>query len=115
MFNELIGMKTSNLCFPAGSKFRHPGLFEVKKTQDIPEEDRDDSGCPLTVRVSPDLDGYSRVRVTITDLREEGALTNSEGGDDIKMAKATASNEQNSESHVFGLSILIHCFAWYAL
>lgn len=80
----------------AGSKFRHPGLFEVKKTQDIPEEDRDDSGCPLTVRVSPDLDGYSRVRVTITDLREEGALTNSEGGDDIKMAKATASNEQNT-------------------
>lgn len=55
----------------AGSTFWHPGLFDVKKTDDLPEEERDSSGCPLTVRVGSDLDDFSRVRVKITDLTEQ--------------------------------------------
>lgn len=43
----------------------------MKKTEDLPEEERDSSGCPLTVRVSSDLEDYSRVMVKITDLTEE--------------------------------------------
>ena len=59
------------LSLVAGSKFWHPGMFEVKKTEDIPEEERDESGCPLTVRVSSDLEGCSRVKVRIIDSTEE--------------------------------------------
>ena len=43
----------------------------MKKTEDLPEEERDGSGCPLSVRVSSDLEDHSRVKVKISDLNEE--------------------------------------------
>eukprot|EP00794_Sanderia_malayensis_P020138 gene20138-22111_t len=72
----------------AGSMFWHPGLFEVKKTQDVPEEDRDDSSCPLSVRVSSDLEGYSRVKVEMVFS----------GKDDVQTEASPKASDSSSES-----------------
>ena len=67
---ELIFIYKSFTPSSAGSTFWHPGMFEVRKTQDVPEEEVEDPNCSLSVRVSSDLEGFSRVRVEIVDPKE---------------------------------------------
>ena len=40
------------------------------KTEDLPDDERSNSLCPLTVRVSSDLEGHSRIRVRMSDSTE---------------------------------------------
>jgi len=68
---KIGNMITGDLSYKsAGSTFWHRGLFEVLKTEDLPEDERSSSLCPLTVRVSSDLEGHSRIRVKISDSTE---------------------------------------------
>ncbi|XP_065062754.1 mediator of RNA polymerase II transcription subunit 17-like [Rhopilema esculentum] len=77
----------------AGSTFWHPGFFEVKKTEDLPEEERDGSGCPLSVRVSSDLEDYSRVKVRISDLNEEDERMDVDNGEPSSNGTSSARDE----------------------